>query len=355
MRDVSLEAGQAIAMSQGHLAEAIMSRQCAFQPELMAQYDETARAKCIQDIHYHLSYLAGALYSSSPALWADYLAWAKVLLSNLGLPDECLNGNVECIRAVLLDELPGDLGKTAAEYVQQGMETIGAAPTELPSFIRTDNPHATLAARYLDALLRGERQAASRLILDAVQGGVSVRDIYRYVFQPVQHEIGRLWQMNRISVAQEHYCTAATQLVMSQLYPFIFTAERKDRRLVATCVSGELHEVGVRMVADLFEMAGWDTYYLGSNTPTDSVIRTLIERKAEVLGVSATITWHVGQVASLLEAVERAGLRGQVRILVGGYPFNIAPDLWQKLGADGYAPDASRALSVAEELLTAHA
>ena len=113
------------------------------------------------------------------------------------------------------------------------------------------------------------------MILQAVEQGSPVKDIYQRVFQPTQHEIGRLWQTNQISVAQEHYCTAATQLAMAQLYPYTFSAERSGRRLVAACVSGELHEIGARIVADLFEMAGWDTYYLGANTPTRSAWRTI--------------------------------------------------------------------------------
>ena len=59
--------------------------------------------------------------------------------------------------------------------------------------------------------------------------------------------------------------------------------------MVAACAASELHEIGVRMAADFFEMEGWDTFYLGANTPAESVIRTLVERKADVLAVSATI------------------------------------------------------------------
>ena len=80
----------------------------------------------------------------------------------------------------------------------------------------------------------------------------------------------RYWQMNRLTVAQEHYCTAATQMIMSQLYPYIFEGERNGRVLVATCVAENLHEIGVRMVTDFFEMDGWDTFYLGANVPTAS-------------------------------------------------------------------------------------
>jgi methanogenic corrinoid protein MtbC1 len=190
------------------------------------------------------------------------------------------------------------------------------------------------------------------MILDVVDGGASVREVYLHVFQPVQREIGRLWQTNQISVAQEHYCTAATQLIMSQLYPRIFGAERTGHRLVATCVGGELHEIGVRMVADFFEMEGWDTYYLGANTPTESVLSTLEERQPDVLGVSATITMHIGDVADLIGKVRDSAAGEEVRILVGGYPFNTAPELWRRVGADGFASNAQEATAVAGQWMS---
>ena len=75
-----------------------------------------------------------------------------------------------------------------------------------------------------------------------MDAGADVRDIYLWVFQRCLHEVGRLWQTNRISVAQEHFCTASTQMVMSLLYPKVFSSERKGLRMVAACVGGDLHE-----------------------------------------------------------------------------------------------------------------
>jgi MerR family transcriptional regulator, light-induced transcriptional regulator len=219
-------------------------------------------------------------------------------------------------------------------------------------FVSDSLPLGGLAKDYLESLLRGERQIASQLILAAVARGVAVKDIYLHVFQRTQYEIGRLWQINRISVAQEHFCTAATQLIMSQLYPHIFRTERAGRRLVAACVGGELHEMGVRMVADFFEMAGWDTYYLGANTPADSIVRTLEERRAHVLGISTTITFHVGEAADLIARVRASTAGKRVKILVGGYPFKVAEGLWRSVNADGFGRDAQQAIAVANELVT---
>lgn len=79
--------------------------------------------------------------------------------------------------------------------------------------------HYDLALQYTQMLLQGDRHSAGKLIFDAVKSGVPIKEIYLYVFQPSQYEIGRLWQNNKISVAKEHFCTASTQFIISQLYP----------------------------------------------------------------------------------------------------------------------------------------
>ncbi len=218
------------------------------------------------------------------------------------------------------------------------------------SFIATEGPLALLAQQYLNALLRMERHAASQLVLEAVASGVSVRDIYLSVFQPVQYEIGRLWQINKMSVAQEHYCTATTQLVMSQLYPYIFTGQAEKRVVVATCVGNELHEIGVRMVADFFEMDGWNSIYLGANVPTDALLTTLYSQQADLVCLAVTMTYHLRSAQEIIATMRSHAELSHVKILVGGYPFKADPDLWKELGADGYGEDALAALSIANQL-----
>jgi methanogenic corrinoid protein MtbC1 len=211
-----------------------------------------------------------------------------------------------------------------------------------------------LAREYLDLLLRGERNAAVKLILDVVEGGVSVREIYLQVFQPAQHEIGRLWETDSISVAQEHYCTAATQLVMSQLYSYVFSSEKIGRILVAACVGGELHEIGIRMVADFFEREGWDTHYLGANTPVQGIVQMIETAKADILALSSTIPFNITALRELIAEVKASDYGESIPVMVGGRPFNLIPELWKKVGADGYAPDALAALGTAERLLAAN-
>jgi methanogenic corrinoid protein MtbC1 len=148
-----------------------------------------------------------------------------------------------------------------------------------------------------------------------------------------------------------YWRTTATQLIMSQLYPYIFSTVNSGRRLVATCVGGELHEIGIRMVADFFEMAGWDTYYLGANTPDRSLLQTVEDKKPDILALSTTMTFNVSAVADLIRLVRQSETIAAMKIIVGGYPFNLSAGLWQKVGANGCAKDAQQAIVLAEELV----
>lgn len=350
MNNLNQQVSAMINAQRNALAEAVVARQYQLQPEFWQRFGDTGHAKSVRDAGYHLTYLSEALAADDPTLFIEYVLWAKTLFAGLNFPDDVLPQSLDCMRAVFQTMLPEDVRALACEYVQAALDALAHAPTQPTSFISTDTPLGALARAYLDALLRGERHTARDLILDAVERGASVKDIYLHVFQPVQHEIGRLWQTNQISVAQEHYCTAATQVIMSQLYPRIFSGTKIGRKMIVTCVSGELHEMGARMVADFFEMEGWDTYFLGANTPTEAILRTL-ELRADVLAISATMTFHIRHVAELIERVCATTLPQKPKLLVGGYPFNVSPNLWRAVKADGYARDAQQAIQVAYSVL----
>lgn len=200
-------------------------------------------------------------------------------------------------------------------------------------------------------LLNNQVKDAGELIHRLVDNGTEIKDIYKYIFQRSQYKIGRLWETNSITVAQEHFCTAATQMIMSQLYPHIFSSSKNGKKIIATCIGGELHEIGIRMIADIFEMSGWDSYFIGANTPADSIIETIKSTDADILAVSASMTFNIPAVEELVSRTKENIPSEKIKILVGGRPFNISTELWKKTGADGWAPDADEAVNVAENLI----
>lgn len=202
----------------------------------------------------------------------------------------------------------------------------------------------TLAARYLELLARKDAETAIVLLLDAVQDGLPLKELYLQILQPVQYELGRLWQTGKITVADEHYCTAATQQVMSRLYPRIFSTPKNGKVLVAACGKNELHEVGLRMVADLFELDGWDTHFFSATTPHEQILQTIADTGADLLALSATLTANVPDIKQLIKEVRNTLLPAQPQIMVGGYPFHADPELWRRIGADSTAPGAEEAV-----------
>lgn len=351
MQSENLKTSQAIVAQCDVLADKIVAKHYKVRPSLVSRFGDAGRAKCTTDAKRHLDAVSQAIAVGRSALFVDYVAWAKVVLSSRGIPAEELAENLEVCRQSLAEVLLPEQAIIADRYILDSLSCLPALPATTSCYLSPDRPLADLAREYLDALLIGDRRQASQVVMNAVERGIPIRDIYLHVFQRSQYEIGRLWQSNQITVGQEHLCTAATQLIMSQLYPLIFGAERKNRRVVAACIGGDLHEIGVRMVADFFEMDGWDTFYLGADVPSASIVQSVIDRHADVLAISATLLTHVGSVAELIAAVRSKPGCEELIILVGGHPFNVVTDLWREVGADGHALDAVRAVDLADQLL----
>jgi MerR family transcriptional regulator, light-induced transcriptional regulator len=179
MPNLDRETGQTIESQRQALAETVVNRQYRLQPGLRDRYGEGGQAKCVQDTEYHLAYLAAAVTYSSPALFCDYIAWAKALLAAFNVGPEDVGLNLVCLRDVLGEKLPGGMGEAVAPYVEAALRTLPEAPTVLPSFVEGEDALSGLARQYLQILLRAKRNEASRLILDAVRTGVGVADIYQ--------------------------------------------------------------------------------------------------------------------------------------------------------------------------------
>ncbi|MGD8540164.1 MAG: cobalamin-dependent protein [Candidatus Aminicenantes bacterium] len=342
----------AIIQDQRHiLAKMVVDRQYEQHPQFWEKFGEGGRELSVRDVNYHISYLIESIRAKDVSLFGRYTEWVAELFSGLGFPDDTVTQTLECMRAVFDDALPEDLFLIVDTHIKEGLRQSQKKREGSPSYLDKSAPLYSLTKKYLDALLAGQKHKASRLILEAVEKGTSIRDIYLEVFQRSQYEIGRLWCQNKISVAQEHYSSAATQLIMSQLYPHIFAGHKIGRSLVAACVNSELHEIGIRMVADFFEIAGWDTYYMGANTPNSSIIQAIVDTSPHILALSATMPYHQSLLQKTIAVVRASYPEDKVKIIVGGYALNNSKDLWKKLGADGYAGNAEEAVIVANSLL----
>lgn len=349
MKEKHLKIQELISGSVSALSEDIVERQYSKEPEVWKKYGKEGRRLSIRDAGYHLPFLTEAIVSEDETVFTDYVLWVKKLFKGLKLPDNTMTVTLECTRETLNKFLPDDFAEITSEYIQAGIDMMNRDIVEIDTYINKNSHLGLLAKEYNEALLNGDRMKAGTLIMDAVGSGTEIKDIYLNVFQKSQYEVGRLWLANKITVAKEHYCSAATQQIMSQLYPYIFSSERIGKTFVAACIGGELHEIGIRMVTDFFEMEGWDTYYLGANTPASTIIQAVEENNADLVGLSIAMPYHRQLLRESIMQIKQAN--NKIKIMIGGNAINNSKETWKTFAADAYAPDALSAINTSKELV----
>ena len=174
-----------------------------------------------------------------------------------------------------------------------------------------------LASRYLEAQLKGDRQKAVQvLIADGLGRGVSPTDLLLRVITPAQREIGRLWESNEVSVADEHVATAISQLAMSHLYGHATPVGLRRERVLIACVDGEWHDMGARVAADVLEHHGFSVCLLGASVPLADLVRRVRHEAPDVVLLSITMPAHLGALRTAFDALTRTF--PDLPVLVGG-------------------------------------
>lgn len=320
-------------------------------PGLLNKLTESYRFYYLQDTEYHIIYLAEAIAFNQPGIFESYVRWARTFLESIRIDiPECIE-NFYYLKQAVNEYLSDDLRDEVSALIDSGIEIFSSGTPPPESALTVSGEFITHAQNYLDLLLEGDRKTASDFILRCHSEGISVKQIYSNIFIPVQKEAGRLWHTGKIDVAQEHFITASTQFCMSRLYSYMFEGAGGKDKILVSCINGELHEMGPRMVSDFFEMDGWDSHYLGANTPAAGIISYMANYDIRLLALSVTMPFNLSNAASLIKELRKHDVSGTKKVIVGGYAFYDNPGLWQKIGADGYAPDMDTALTLAESLL----
>jgi methanogenic corrinoid protein MtbC1 len=166
----------------------------------------------------------------------------------------------------------------------------------------------------------------------------------------VQKEIGRLWQEKRITVVQEHYCTAATDMLLVS-YRRKFLGNGRNVSALAICADGEEHCLGIKMFSDMLQSDGWRTSYIGPKSPNADVLDYLRKNRTDLIAISITTPLHLSSAKRLIADIKALPGRQKPAVLVGGAVLNSQPDLWQRMGADGWAATVLEGLDAANRLL----
>ena len=201
----------------------------------------------------------------------------------------------------------------------------------------------------LGALLSGDRQECDRQARVLVGEPWDLERFYLVVIEPVMRHIGHLWETHRITAGQEHVASSLVTRMITSAYTRLEAGTRPDRRALVAVGPGEQHQIGAWMLADLLELQGWDTRFLGAGSTTQDLLDQVESFGPQILALSLTQPASIREGGELIRAVRALPSAAALRVMVGGRVFLQFPDLVATLGADGFAEDARGACRLAED------
>lgn len=315
------------------------------------RFGPKGRERCREDLAFLLEFLRPVLEFGLVETMVEYLSWLRSVLAARAIPGDHVLLSLEWVGQFLaLSMEPADARKVGlavrdvAARLAQAPETPAVAP--LP-----DAPWPEAKA-FETALLSGSQRGAAAIVDRSLADGRGLVDVEMGIIQPSLYHVGEQWQANLVSVAQEHMATAIARAVMTNALLNSAPPASKHKRVLLACVEGNHHGLGLHMVADAFQLNGWDVQYLGADVPNNALVKQALAWEADLVGLSVSFAQqaHAVREAIALLAAERGAARPPV--FVGGLAINRFDVLAKLLGADAHFADARSAAAGAERITT---
>lgn len=297
-----------------------------------------------------LTDLAQALEEGRHDAFLNKVEWFQTAFAARDFPESDLIAGLECLGEILSDELPETTGMGAVKLIRGALDLLQATRPEVPPILDVKKEHGTLTARYMTALLEGNRGLATQLVLDPVRSGaLTVRDALLHVCEPAQREIGRMWHLNEISISDEHAVSATTIRVISQIMTFAPSVEPTGKTVLAASIGDDSHDIGLRLVSELFELDGWKVIFLGSRLPPDDFAWAAKEFVPDLALLSAATDAHRSNVNKAITLARE--VHPELAVLIGGPGFESKEAPWTSSGASACGVRTADAVQVGRELV----
>ncbi len=200
------------------------------------------------------------------------------------------------------------------------------------------------------AVLDGDAKATESAVKAALAAGTPPEDILHKACIPAMGEVGRLFEEGEKFVPEMLISARAMQSAMSILKPMLAQGNIQSAgKIVVGTVAGDLHDIGKNLVGMMLEGSGFEVIDLGTDVGPQKFVDAVRQHHPQAVGMSALLTTTMPSMNACIAALKEAGLRDQVKVLIGGAP--VTEEFARQIGADGYAPDASSAARKAKQLL----
>ncbi|MCR5366184.1 MAG: homocysteine S-methyltransferase family protein [Prevotella sp.] len=206
------------------------------------------------------------------------------------------------------------------------------------------------AERLFEAILAGKSDEAAVATKEAIAQGIAPQDLINGQMIRAMGEVGQRFQDGKAFVPQLLMAGRAMKAALELLKPMMAGAASTSLgKVVIGTVKGDLHDIGKNLVASMLEGCGFEVVNIGIDVSADAFIQAIKENQPDILCMSALLTTTMGYMKEVIDALEQAGIRDQVKVMVGGAP--VTQGFADEIGADGYSDNANSAVAVAKQLL----
>lgn len=211
----------------------------------------------------------------------------------------------------------------------------------------------TTLQKIFDSIVDGDQQSVSENVQTALDDGTPPGTILNQAMIAAMKEVGSRFEQGDFYVPEMLISARAMQKGLAILKPVLKQAEIKATgKIVIGTVKGDLHDIGKNLVGMMLEGAGFEVVDLGTDITPDEFVEAVRQHEPDLIGLSALLTTTMPNMKTTIVALEEAGLRAKVKVVVGGAP--VTEQYARQIGADGYSADASRAVTLANLLVSSN-
>ncbi|HEY3281032.1 MAG TPA: corrinoid protein [Armatimonadota bacterium] len=201
-----------------------------------------------------------------------------------------------------------------------------------------------------DAIIDGDAPSAKSLVQEALASGENPQELLDKYMIPAMDEVGRRFETNEYFVPELLIAARAMKGALELIRPQLAESGSKPvGKVVIGTVRGDLHDIGKNLVAAMLEGGGFEVIDLGVDVPPDRFVEAIKSNGAQIIAMSALLTTTMPGMKATIEAVEQAGLRDQVKVMIGGAP--VTQRFADEIGADGFSDNASGAVRLGRSLV----
>ena len=209
---------------------------------------------------------------------------------------------------------------------------------------------ASQIAELRQAVIDGQAAAAADATRRALAAGLAPRTLVDEALIPAMDEAGRLFECGEFFVPELLVAARALKASQAIITPLLAGSETASAGRVAIgTVKGDMHDIGKNLVVALLQGGGFEVIDLGADVPPERFVAAVVDLRADVIGLSALLTTTMLQMRATVQALEHAGVRHAVKVIVGGAP--VTKRFADEIGADGYADNAAAAVALARRLM----